>query len=270
MDAYDAQTLITTTEMAAVATLAYVGADGYPRLVPVVPLLLDEEPAIALTYAMSEVARDISTAPRASLAFADSRLAYVGWAPLSVAVTVEVTQDPEGELFRQELLTQEVRKFPPARQFIDSPLLQRENWWYLPRWILRVVNSETPHPITRRETPNQALLAYEKENTLELETVEVQNWEADSIPIRSQTSGATLPANAPAALFHHDFAVPDMDPLSTFIATGILNGDRFSVESREGSRNIGGRPSLFGRLRAQRDLEKSCRAGIKKYATPER
>ena len=270
MDAYDAQTLITTTEMAAVATLAYSVPGGPPRLTPVTPLLLDGEPAIALTYAESEMAREISTAPFVSLAFTDSRLAYVGWTPLSVAVTIEVTQDPEGELFRQELLTQEVRKFPPARQFIDSPLLQRENWWYLPRWILRVVDFETPHPTTRRETPNHALLAYEKENTLQLETVEVQNWEADSIPIRPQTSGTFFSANTPAALFHHDFAVPDMDPRSTFLATGILNGDRFSVESREGTRSISGRPGLFGRLRAQRDLEKSCRACIKKYATPGR
>ncbi len=270
MDAYDSQTLATTTEMAAVAAFAHLGADGYPRLTPVTPLLLDGDPAFTLTYADSALAQEISTSPRAALAFSDSRLAYVGWSPLSATVRVEVFPDPEGELFRQELLTQEVRKFPPARSLIDSPVLQRENWWCLPRWIVRVVEAGEPQPIARRESPDHGLLACDVNGTLETQTVEVGDWESDRIRIRSLLTDATLPGSAPTALLSHDFAVPDMDPRATLLVTGELEGGRLSVKSREGDREIGARPGLLARWRAHRDYERRCRAGIKSYATPGR
>lgn len=264
MDVYDSQTLATTADLAAVSVLAHIDSDGAPRLTPVTPLLLEGDPAFTLTYADSDLAREISASSRASLVFNDSRLAYVGWTPLWVEVSVQVFPDPEGELFREELLTQEVRKFPPARTLIDSPILQRENWWYMPRWIVRVVDAAEPRPIARRESADHGVLAYDESGALEAETIQTGDWETDRIAIRPLSSrGVPLPESAPAALLSHDFSVPDMDPHATFLATGRLENGRLSVKRKEGTHDLGGRPGLIARLRAQRHLERSCKAGLK-------
>ena len=264
-DGYDLQTLTTTTEMAAVAAFAYIGPDGYPRLIPVTPLLLDGDPAFTFTYALSDTAREISGSPGSALVFSDSRLAYVGWSPLSVGVEVEVFPDSEGELFREALLTQEVRKFPPARQLIDSPLLQRENWWYLPRWIVRVVDAGEPRPVGRRAAPDHGVLAYESGGVLAADTVQAAGRDAERIPVRMLPEGGS-PPEGPATLMLQDFAVPDMDPRTTFLATGRLENGRLLVDRCSGSPEIGGRPGLVARWREQRDLARRCKAGLREHA----
>ena len=266
MNVYDPQTLKTTAELAAVAAFAYVGPDGVPRVMPVTPLLLDEAPAFTLTYALSDVAREISAAARTALVVSDSRLAYVGWSPLSAAVEVEVIPDPEGELFRDALLTQELRKFPPGREIIDSPLLQRENWWYLPRWIVRVVNAGGPRPVARRAAPDHGVLACGRGGDLAADTVQAAGWDAERIPVRPLSEGDSPPPEGPAALLLHDFATPDMDPRTTFLATGRLENERLLVDRRSGSPKLGKRPGLIARWREQRDLERRCKAGLKEYA----
>lgn len=267
MSGYDRQTLVTTTELAAVAAFAYIGRDGAPTLRPVTPLLLDGDPAFTLPYAYSEAAREISASRRTALVYADSRLAYVGWSPLAVETRVEVFEDPEGELFRDELLHQEVLKFPPARQLIDSPLLQRENWWYLSRWVVRVVDAGEPRPVARRAGPDYGVLAYEAGGRLAAETVRVEDWSADRLPVTRLTSGDSLiPQSSPAALLYHDFAVPDMDPHTTFLARGRMENGRLRVIESRGSRILGPRPGLLARWRAQRDLERRCKAALKEGA----
>jgi hypothetical protein len=266
MPVYDQQTLKTTAEMAAVAAFAYTGHDGTPRLIPVTPLLFDGVPAFTLTYARSGLAGEISASRRAALVFADSRLAYVGWTPLAVEARVEVLPDPEGEVFCEELLHQELRKFPPARQFADSPILQREHWWYLPRWIVRAVEAGDPHPVARRAGSDHGVLAYETGDILAAETVRVEDWDAGRIPVRSLAASDSLPEGSPAALLYHDFATPDMDPRTTFLAIGRLENGRLSVTDRGGSRELGKRSGLLARWRAQRDLERRCKAGIKEHA----
>jgi len=266
MNVYDPQTLTTTTELAAVAAFAYAGPDGVPRLTPVTPLLLDGAPAFTLTYALSDVAREISTAARTALVFSDSRLAYVGWSPLSVTVKVDVLPDQEGELFRDALMTQELRKFPPGRQLVDSPLLQRENWWYLPRWVVRVVEAGETRPVARRAAPDHGILAYESGVVLAADTAQVADWDADRISVRTLSEGGSPPPGSTAALLLHDFATPDMDPRTTFLATGSLENGRLLVDRRSGSPELGKRPGLIARWREQRDLERRCKAGLRAYA----
>ena len=267
MSVYDRQTLSTTTELAAVAAFAHVGADDAPRLRPVTPLLLEGTPAFALTYAESDLAREISASPQAALVFHDSRLAYVGWSPLTVAVKAEAIPDPEGELFREELLHQQLRKFPPDRQLIGNLLLQRENWWYLPRWVVRLVEAGEPRSVTRRAGPEHGILAYETESVLRAETVHVGDWDAARIPIKPLADHASVPfESVQATLLYHDFTTPDMDPRTTFLATGRLENARLFVAQRSGSRTLGKRPGLLARWRAQRDLERRCKAGLREYA----
>lgn len=267
MSVYDSQTLATTAELAAVAAFACTGADGTPLVEPVTPLLLDDNLAFTLAYARSDLAQRISASPQIALVFSDSRLAYVGWSPLSVTAKAEVVPDPEGELFREGLLHQELLKFPPDRQLIGSLILQRENWWYLPRWIVRVVESGEPRPVARRAGPEHGVLAYATENVLMAETVRVEDWDADRIPIKPLADYASLPPESvQAALLYHDFVAPDMDPRTTFLARGRLENGRLSAAQRSGSRTLGKRPGLLARWRAQRNLERRCKAGLKEYA----
>lgn len=263
MSAYDEQTFAETAGLAAVAAFACAGADGTPLIEPVTPLLLDGDPAFTLSYARSGLARQISSSPQVALVFSDSRLAYMGWNPLRVTARAEVVPDPEGKLFRDELLHQELRKFPPDRQLIGSLLLQRENWWYLPRWIVRILDAAEPRPVARREGPDHGVLAYEAGGGLAADTVRVGDWDADRIPLRPLEAPEPLPGGARAALLYHDFAVPDMDPRTTFVATGRLENDRLRVSDRSGSRTLGKRPGLLARWRAQRNLERRCKAGLK-------
>lgn len=262
MHEYDRQTLITSTELAAVAAFAHIGADGTPRLMPVTPLLLDGVPAFTVTYARLELAREIAASPQAALVFHDSRLAYAGWSPLTVATGVEVVPDPDGELFCEKLLDQELRKFPPDRQLIDSPLLRRENWWYMPRLIVRLVETGEPRPIARRETSDHGVLAYVSGEGLTADAARVEDWDADRIHVRL-LGDESLRKSSPAALLYHDFAVPDMDPRTTFLATGLLENGRLFVTRRSGSRLLGKRPSLLTRWRGHKDLERRCKAGLK-------
>ncbi len=264
MHEYNRQTLITSAELAAVATFAHTGDDDMPRLTSVTPLLLDGCPAFTLTYARLELAREIAASPQATLVFHDSRLAYAGWSPLTASGRVEVVSDPDGELFYEKLLHQELDKFPPDRQLIDSPLLRRENWWYMPRLIVRLVEAGEPRPVARRETPDHSVLAYVSGGGLTAETVHVEDWNVDRIPIRLSRSGEpSLPEGSSATLLYHDFAVPDMDPRTSFLAAGRLENGRLFVTRRRGSRTLGERPGLFARWRAHRDLKRRCKAGLK-------
>jgi len=262
MHGYDRQTLITSTELAAVAAFAHTGADGTPHLTPVTPLLLDGFPAFTVTYARLELAREIAASPQAALVFHDSRLAYAGWSPLTVAAGVEVIPDPEGELFCEKLLDQELRKFPPDRQLIDSPLLRRENWWYMPRLIVRLIEPGKPRPIARRETSGHGVLAYVSGEGLTADAVRVEDWDADRIRVRL-LGDEPLRKSSLAALLYHDFAVPDMDPRVTFLATGLLENGHLFVARRSGSRLLGKRPGLLARWRGHKELERCCKAGLK-------
>jgi hypothetical protein len=267
MTVYDRQTLATTAELAAVAAFACVGADGDPLIEPVAPLLFEGSPTFTLTYARTDLAQRISSSPRVALVFSDSRLAYVGWNPLSVTAKAQVIPDPGGKVFREKLLDQELRKFPPDRELIGSLLLQSENWWYVPRWIVRLVEAGEPHPVARRTGPHHGVLAYDTGETLVSETVRVEDWAADRIPIRPFDARTSLPSeDVPAALFYHDFAIPDMDPRTSMLARGRLTNSRLSVTERGGSTTLDKRPGLLARWRAQRNLERRCKAGLKEHA----
>ena len=265
MPTYDRQTLRTTTELAAIATVAYSGPDGMPRIISITPLLLDGVPAFSFTYARSDLAQEIFASPQAVLTYADSRLAYMGWSPLSVAARIEVSPDPEGGLFRDKLLHQQLRKFPPDRQLIGSLLLQRENWWYMPRWIARVVEAGEPRAVARRTGLDQGVLAWKTDQAIAADTVRVEDWDADPVVVRSLSEEGLPTETLPAALFFHDFAIPDMDPRTSFLATGWLDNGRLSVMRRAGSLELGKRPGLIARWRAQRDLERRCKAGLKNH-----
>ncbi len=262
MTVYDSQTVRTSAEMAAVAELAYTGPDGMPRVEALTPLLLEKEPVFALPYSRTDLARCLEKDPHVSLTFSDSRLARVGWSPLTVEGKTEVTPDPEGDIFLEEPLYWELRKYGPSRPLIGSLVLRRDNWWYAPRLILRFTGTETPRPVTRRTEPDQGILAWKEADNILSDTVRVDDWGSER-PLVSSLSQKELPSNVPAALLYHDFSVPDREQRASLNLTGDLNNNRLSVTHREGTRILEKRPGLIARWRAQQDLERRCKAGLK-------
>ena len=263
MAVYDQQTLRTSAEMAAVAELAYTDEDGSPRIEPLTPLLLQKEPVFALPYSRIDLARQLEKRPEVALTFSDSRLARVGWSPLAVEGRTEIIPDPEGDLFLEEPLYWELRKHGPSRQLIGSLVLRRDNWWYVPRLILRFTETGAPHPIERRTGPEHGILAWRTEGRIASDTVLVEDWEAERPPVRPLSPDTTLPGGVPAALLYHDFSVPDREQRAALRLSGRLENDRLIVAHREGSRPLDKRPGIVARWRAQKELERRCRAGLK-------
>lgn len=267
---YDLQTLVTSAELAALGAVALPGSGGGPpEIRGVTPLLLDGAPAFTLTYDRLEEARRIARAPALTLALYDPRLARVGWSPLAAPVRATVEPDPEGKRFCDELLEPELRKHPPSRELANSFLLQRENWWYLPRLIVRLEPVEPPRPLTRRTDPSHGLLAWTNGPGEHpgAQTVAVSDPEGDRVSVTSLGEGEP-PDGAPATLRLHDLELPEMERSATLTLSGRLRGGTLAVESRSGSTALGSRPGVLARWRWLRSLERGCKRGLKEGYTP--
>lgn len=256
----DLERLTSSLERAALAEIAWIDADGRVRLTSVTPLHLGGEPCLALPLDRLDLARALAASPSVALVLSDSRLAYKGWSPLAVTGRIHALPDPTGELFRERLLEQEVLKNPPARRLIDSPLLRRENWWYLPRVIARLVDIREMRAIARREPGRDGVLAWAGEAGIGVATVPDVEWSAEAI----QTGAEGLPERASrAALFTADFSIPDLDRSAELLLRGALDEGRFAVEERIGSLEMEPAPGVGARLRAFRALERACRQGLR-------
>lgn len=248
---------------AAVAELAYLDGEGRVRARRITPLVLEGDAAFTLAYSDAGLAEELRKSPETCLVFSDSRLALVGWRPLAARVRLEMAPDLDGELFREELLTDELVKYPPDRKLLDSMMLRRENWWYMPRFIFRAVEVGEIRAIERRTSPNHGVLAWKEDEGISADTVHVDEWGEERISMKS-LSGRDLPASDNAAFHRHDFTVPDMEQRTSFLATGAMNNGRLSVESREGGRDLGNPPGLIQRWREFRGLRKRCKAEVER------
>jgi hypothetical protein len=259
--------IVSSADLAATAELAYLDHSGNPRVRSITPVVSDGAPAFTLTYAEAEAAREINASPEVCLVFSDSRLAYAGWKSLFVSARTRLAADPKGDDFLERFLEQELRKHPPSRLYMDTLVLRRENWWYTPRLMLFLEDFGESRQIARRSVPKDTgVLAWNSEDGLRAETVEVGDWEAERMPLRHPDGETAFAgADAPAALLFHDFSVPDMEQETSLYITGRLSGGRLSVENREGSRELPALPGLISRFKFQRSLKKRCAAGLEEH-----
>lgn len=258
-----ASDLIESCELAAVAEVAYQRADGTVAAEPVVPLVLEGAPALALPFARASLARRLAETRDVALAVSDSRLAYRGWVPLGATGRVDVDVDVEGVRFQSSgLMGQELVKHPPSRLLMDTPILRREHWWYLPRWIVRWADVDRVRPVGRRNAPDHAVLAYAEAGSIDVDTVTVAGWDAAEVPLTSLAGRRLGDLDAPAALLRHDFSVPDLDRWVWLTVGGRLARGRLRVDRREGDARVPPPRRLLGRLKALRDLERACRREI--------
>lgn len=195
----------------------------------------------------------------------DRRLAQRGWEPLIGFGRMELVEDRDGSVFGERLLEQELRKHAPSRAYADSPLLRRENWWYVPRLVLVLAAREVV-AAGERQDPDEAVLAVAPGSAagghggLVVDTVAVADW--DGSPRAVSLVGRPLPPGD-AVLFCHDFSVPDLERWTRHATAGRWDGERLDVATRPDRRTFAPAPGLLERLRRHRAMERGCRAALR-------
>lgn len=242
---------------AGVAELVWRVPGGLPRALGVVPLWHDDRPAVALPWAYVDDARSAAAAPGAALVLSDPRLTGSAWRPLVLTGRLDLVEDGSGELFRDALLEQELRKHPPSRALVDSPMLRREHWWYLPRLVLRLDVADVAEG-GRRDGPHDAVLAVDDDG-LVVRTVRVGDWSADPLPM----SGGPLTVAGPAVLVGQEISVPDVERWTVHTTTGRYADGVLSDVVPAITRDLEPVPGLLARVRRQRRLERACVAALR-------
>jgi hypothetical protein len=242
--------------------ICWLAASGEPVVLPVTPLLAGAEqvPCVAIPYADAGEVASLRSAGTVAFAVTDSRSLDRGLPGRAAIGTVEVVDDTEGEIFSGELLRQELMKYPPSRTLADSPLLCRENWWWLPRIIIRLDHVRRELELPARTNPaTQAVLVRDDGTGLALDTVAVAH---DREPVRLSrlAAGSLRGDGAPTALCGYDYSMPDLERWERWSLHGALYGDELSVSRRSGDPEAELAPlSLLPRIRRQHALARACR-----------
>ncbi|NGM15766.1 pyridoxamine 5'-phosphate oxidase family protein [Verrucosispora sp. WMMA2044] len=247
-------------QAATVGELAWIDPDGVPQARPVTPLLLGDRPAVALPYAEVTLARRLAAAQVAALVVSDDRLTGRGWRPVAVAGRPRLTEDRDGTLFTDRLLDQELRKYPPARALIDSPLLRREHWWYLPRLIV-VLDVDTATTIGARPDGTGEVLAVARDDRLYVDSVTRADGQVGE-PVRVRSLAGRLPADGPAVLLGHDFSAPDLERWTPWTTRGELADGVLAVTAAPARTTLAPPLGLWRRLTRQRRLARACQDAL--------
>ncbi len=241
--------------------VAWVDRADHPGAVTAVPLLDGAVPCVALTYDHADLRPALAAATAVAFTVTDSRSLPAGADAVAAVGRVSVTDDVTGEVFGDDLLDQELRKYPPTRTLADSPLLRRENWWYLPRILVRLDRVEEVRRLApRRDADRDALLVRDDGAGLRLDVVSAPDWTAPVVALRADT---TLRGDGGPVLAHgHDHSI-DRERWEGWDVRGTLEGDRLTVRERAGRAGLDPAPlTLLQRWRGARALERGCRRGI--------
>ena len=252
------ESLTTAVRSSSLCELGWVAA-GQLHVRGAVALLRGGRVAFPFTYADAEVARSVAAADQVAVALTEQRSTGAGFRPLLLRGRPWLVEDPSGEVFTEDLLTQELHRFPPSRLYADSPLLRREHWWYLPRLVVEV-DVESMEPIEVRTTPEDHLLVVQHDGHLVVRVAR----------LAGQTSGTVVldvpgdPAPGPALLFGQDASFPDLEQWAQWSYRGHWDGTGFRADEVPERTGLGPPASVWQRWRRQRLLEKRCRAAIPK------
>jgi hypothetical protein len=240
--------------------MAWLGGDGRPDALPATPLLLDDAPAVAYSYAYRALALRIATSPSVAIIASDPRMTASGWEPVAVVGKPRLIEDPDGVFVAEKILSQELRKFPPSRAFVDSIMLRTENWWYVPRLII-VLDRVTAIGVAARSTADQ-VLAVRGSDGLFVDTVSVQDSSTDERQVTSLRDQTAPPG--PAVLLGHDFSEPDLERWTPWVTRGHLSDGVLRVDERPDRTSLEPVPKLRERYRRHRELKRACIAELAK------
>ena len=238
--------------------LSWVDASGEPQARGTVALVRDEAPVLAFTYADEAVARAVAGAARLLLTVTESRSTDRGFRPVLVQGRPRLVEDASGDIFAARLLEQELRRYPPARLYADSPLLQREHWWYLPRLIVEI-DVDSIEPLSARTEPQDHLLVVAGAGGLVVRVARLVE-AADDLLTLEVSDGPAPPGRA--VLFGQDASFPDLELWAQWRYRGRWDGATFAVEESPERTGLGRPPGLVQRWRRQRTLERRCVTAI--------
>lgn len=234
-----------------------------PHAVAAVPLVLDDLPCVALPYALADRVSSLRDAGDVAFVLSDPDTLGTGFA---LTGPCEVVDDVLGERYTDQLLKQEVVKYPPSRVYADTPLLRRENWWWLPRIVVRLHRLEEARELpVRSDSARHALLVRHDGHRLRVDVAAPAadaDWSGDVVRLTSP-SGTLRGDGAPVVALGHQHTVPDLERWESWYVHGTLRGDDLEVTARDGEPLADLPPlGLWQRVRRQRALERACKRGI--------
>lgn len=245
--------LAAAVRAAGVAELTWgSGSGAAPRALGAVPLLLGEQPVLALTWADADAARSAAGSDEVALVLSEPRLTGAGWTPLVARGRMRLVEDGDGSLFTERLLAQELRKHPPSRALADSPMVRREHWWYLPRLLL-LLEPVAVEQVRARTGPQDAVLVVDDDG-LVVRTVAVADWAADELAL----TGGPQQARGPAVLVGQEISEPDLERWTVHVTEGDYASGVLRAVRRPPTRRLEPVPGLLARVRRQRALERAC------------
>ena len=249
--------LVAAWRRAQLAELVWDDEDGTgPDAAVVVPLTDDGVPCVALPYDHLARADRLAAAGSAVISIADTTLA-AGAPTMKVRASVRRSDDPTGARFEDsKMLLQELAKHPPSRRRLDSILLRREHWWYLPRILLHLEPVEDPQPLT----PRGALLGHHLDGRLTVTSVGIARTGTDELIL---DASAPVPSRGPAVVLRHGAEPPDLERRWMQRWHGELTGERLTVGRHETLGREDRSPGLIRRVRDEWALERSCREGLR-------
>src|SRR5699024_7827103 len=136
------------------AELLWAG-DHATRGAPVVPLNwpADRTPCAAVPLARLA---DVRTLPQHAAFTVHTE--HPSSRTLVATGVIDVRWDLGGTEFVEHLLPQELAKHPPTKLRADSILARRENWWWVPRVLISLVDVHRVDSLAGRTRPEDALL----------------------------------------------------------------------------------------------------------------
>lgn len=238
--------------------VAWVDADATPRAAGVLPLVRDGVPAIALTLDRGELATSLAAAEVVDLLIREPRNTAEHWRPAGWRCRSRLVEDLEGEIYQSELALQELRRYPAARRYADSPLLAREHWWYLPRLIVELAPVVELDPPPVRSGPEDLLLV-----TVDRGRPVVGGARAGSGPLMA--SWGAPPAPGYGTVFGQDASFPDLEVWRTWHRPVTVTGREVVPVESLPDLDLGGPPGLWQRWRDERAFAGACRRGIEAW-----
>ncbi|WP_236572297.1 hypothetical protein [Nocardiopsis sp. FR4] len=251
--------LATAWRGASTGELCWLTADG-PAAVPVVPLMVDQ-PCLALPLAHLSA---VDSLPGRA-AFCVSAPAGPDGPTLVATGTISVRLDVRGEEFGGDLVEQEVLKHPPSRLRVGSLMARKENWWWMARALVSLVEVDEVRALPARTRAQDAVLVREEASDARVDVVTAEDWSAG--PGREvelwPRDGGDLAGDGGRALVMGHQASPDLERWERWTRTGTLWGQTLRVEAADGAPDPDPRPyRLLERLRNHREVERACKAGV--------
>jgi hypothetical protein len=252
--------VLAAVRAAPVAEASWV-SEGAPRVRGVLPLVGEQGAVLAFPYAEAALARSLASATEVVLTLTDPHRTSAAYRPLLLRGTPQLEEDREGDRFCRDLLTQELRRWPPSRVLADSMLLRRENWWWLPRLLVSLDVREV-EDVALREIREDHLLAVAADR-LEVAVARV--------PTRALTDPDGLarvdvvhgtPGEGEAVLFGQAVSFPDAERWGQWSWTGRWDGVSLEVRHSPRATGLPPAPGVISRWRRQRALEKACRRAL--------